>query len=349
MIKCYNYRRKLWEVTALIKKISIILTFVMLICTFTACTCFSGKNDKKDNEDKSTTEITETTEATEKETEKSDKENIPASGKENDGKISFSDSEAKKIGSFESAKYGKLVIYLQQGHFLILNDFGDHLFTVFAENISVTSADDKKTVIGADMNFDGNTDFGVRYYKDELNSYYYCFLWDSEEEGFTYFHPLTGLANPIFEEEDETVREMKRITYSKYTENIYSIGKNSITLIRSNEDMEEETENEVLGGEVVSTDINVMENGNSALLTLKTNKNSKDKWTCFIENESIVSLSSENEDPLLHTQEFLLTSKSGGATTVIFRFIENETKKVIAEKNINVFVSDDMTVKIVIP
>ena len=331
----------------MIKKISIISAFVMIILTFTSCTCFSGK-DNKDPESESTTEITETTE-NENESETDGKEDAPASGKEDKDKITFSSSNAKKIGSFESIKYGKLVIYLQEGHFLILNDFGDHLFTVFAENISVASAEDKQTVIGTDMNFDGNTDFGVRYYRDELNSYYYCFIWDSDEKAFTYFHPLTGLANPIFEAEDETVREMKRITYSKYTENIYSIEKNSINLIRSNENMEAETENEVLGGETVSTEINVMENGNSALLTLKANMNSKNKWTCFIENESIVSLSSENTDPLLHIQEFLLTSKSVGATTVIFRFIEDGTEKVLAEKNINVFVADDMAVKIVIP
>ena len=330
----------------MVKKFSIILTLIMIISILSSCTCFSGKDKLKD-ENTSSAEETETMETTEEETTKERDEELPASGKEEE--IKFSSSKAKEIGAFESAKYGKLIIYLQEGYFLILNDFGEHIFTVFAENISIAAADDKKTVIGADMNFDGNTDFGVRYYKDELNSYYYCFLWDSDEKSFSYFHPLTGLANPIFEAEDETVREMKRITYSKYTENIYSINQSNIKLIRTNENMEEEVTNEVLGGDVVSTEIEVMENGNSALLTLKTNKDSENRWTCFIENEGVISLASENAEPLLHTQEFLLTSESVGATTVIFRFIEKETEKVLAEKNINAFVAEDMTVKIVIP
>lgn len=260
--------------------------------------------------------------------------------------ITFSENKALLVGSFDSAIYGKLTVYFQDGHFLLFDEFKDRKFTIFAENYSASKTDGKPVAIFDDMNFDGHNDFGVCYYKDALNSYYFCFLWNQSERTFEYYLPLSNLANPQFNDENKSIVAHEKLTATRTLKKTFVYSADELSQVSAKE-VTEEPENK--GAETVDANISVTQGGRTALIKLQANETSHSKWVCYIEDENVVILGSEYYDTENSAYEFVLSGISPGATTVIFRYVSLYTGEYIEEVIINAITKEDMTVEIVIP
>lgn len=260
--------------------------------------------------------------------------------------IEFNKKKALEAGTFESEIYGKLTVYFQDEHFILNDEYGDKVFTVFAEGYSASKTDGKPVFISSDMNYDGYNDFGVCYYKDTLNSYYFCFLWDSSSRTFSYYLPLSSLANPEFDAQKKNVTAFEKLTTARTVEKTYRYSENELILVNSKEVTAEPETN---GAETVNADLQVTLNGNSALLILRAGENSHSKWVCTVEDENIAVMSSEYYDENANAYEFLISAVSPGATTVIFRYTAVGSGDYIEEVIVNAITNTDSTISIVVP
>lgn len=260
--------------------------------------------------------------------------------------VEFSEKKAIEIGSFSNSIYGKLTVFFQDGYFLLFDEFKDRKFTVFAQNYSTEKTGGSPVSVFEDMNFDGHTDFGVCYYKDALNSYYFCFLWDSSERTFNYYLPLSNLANPEFIQENKSIIAHERLTVTRTLNKTFVYSGDTLSQVSQKEVTEVPSNT---GAETVNADIKVSYSGKNAVIELNANKDTHSEWECFIENESVVILGSEFFDEEASTYEFILSGIMPGATTVIFRYVSVTSEEYIEEVIINAITKEDMTVDIVIP
>ncbi len=260
--------------------------------------------------------------------------------------IKFSADKAVRAGDFQSEVYGKLVIYFQDNYFLIFDEYQERKFTIFAEGYSPSKTDGKPVALFDDMNFDGYTDFGVCYYRDTLNSYYFCFMWDNAERTFRYQPDLSSLANPDFDPVTNEITAYERFTTTTATEKKYVYASGVLTHVSSKNVVEEPVTD---GAETVDANLQITGTGSSSTLILNANENAHSKWVCTIENENVVILSSEFYNEEATAYEFRLTAVSPGATTVIFRYKSVVTGEYIEEIIINAITKDDMTLEIVVP
>ena len=260
--------------------------------------------------------------------------------------IKFSADKAVRVGDFQSEVYGKLVIYFQDNYFLIFDEYQERKFTIFAEGYSPSKTDGKPVALFDDMNFDGYTDFGVCYYRDTLNSYYFCFMWDNGGRTFRYQLSLSNLANPDFDPVANEITAYERFTTTTATEKKYVYTSGVLTHVSSRDVIEEPVTD---GAETVDANLQITGSGSSSTLILNANENAHSKWVCTIENENVVILSSEFYNEEATAYEFRLTAVSPGATTVIFRYKSVITGEYIEEIIINAITKDDMTLQIVVP
>ncbi len=260
--------------------------------------------------------------------------------------IKFSADKAVRVGDFNSEVYGKLAIYFQDGYFLLFDEFQERKFTIFAEGYSPSKTDNKPIALFDDMNFDSYTDFGVCYYKDALNSYYFCFMWDNVGRTFRYQLSLSNLANPDFDPVANEITAYERLTTTTATEKKYTYTGGVLTHVSSRDVIEEPVTD---GAETVDANLQVTGSGSTATLILNANEISHSKWVCTIENENVAMLASEFYNEEASAYEFRLTAVSPGATTVIFRYKSVITGEYIEEIIINAITTDDMTLQIVVP
>lgn len=324
------------------RKTAFLITILALLITFSACSQNENKKNNKDNT--AISEKEETTSESEAEITEPATDEITSVSETPD--ISFSESKSKFIGSFYSQIYGNLKLYLQEGYFLLIDEYDEMKFTVFANNYSYNS-DSSQLPIFDDMNFDSHTDFAVCYAEDGENLYYYCFLWDSEEKNYVYYNPLSSLANPVFDSENCQIISNYKKTKTEIREDIYIFNGSQLTLAFTKDI--EIAPGAIEGPEIINSELEIMENGNSALISLKSKKETHSKWTCYIDDENTVSLTSEYYDESNLTYEFLLSAVSKGSTTVIFRYETFDTGEYIEERIINVTVDANNNVKVIIP
>lgn len=330
------------------KKLIALTLIVLLILSFAACkekepTHKTGWQDPRPPAE--STEITSGEEVTSDETTQEEEEEEETSAAAEQA-IRFSKEDALKVGEMSSEIYGKLTVYFQENHFLLVDDFDDLKFTVFAEGYAPTEEKGKTNSISADMNFDGSSDFGICYYKDTLNSYYFCFLWDKTMNNFSYYLPLSSLANPEFDASKKTVTAIEKLTVNTYKEKIYSYSGEELTLISTKDKTDEKVQS---GAETVDANITATENGKTATVILKANEKSHSKWICIVEDENVVIASNEYFNIESNTYEFIFTGIAPGATTVIFRYVSLVSGEYIEEIAINAITNADSSVKIVIP
>lgn len=296
----------------------------------------TGWNNPEEPKSEMTTKEEETTLAAEKVTSSAAEEVT----------IKFSSDKALRVGAFDSEIYGKLIVYFQDGYFLIFDEYQDRKFTISAEGYSPSKTGGTPQAIFADMNFDGYTDFGVCYYKDALNAYYFCFIWNNTDRTFRYQLSLSNLANPDFDPVTNQVIAYERITTDTATEKIYTYTSGVLTHI-SSKNVTEEPDTE--GAETVDANLQVTGSGTSATLILNANENAHSKWVCTIEDDSIAMLSSEFYNEEATAYEFRLSAVSPGATTVIFRYKSVVTGEYIEEIIVNAITNEDMTLQIIVP
>lgn len=328
----------------MIKKISALILFSLLLLSFSSCKDEEVKHKTGWQNPAEPTTSDETTTFTEEETTVKNTE-VSATENKND-EIIFSGKKALAVGSFESEIYGTLSVYFQDGYFLLFDEFKDKKFTVDAQGYSASKTDGKAQTIFTDMNFDGYTDFGVCYYKDALNSYYFCFLWDNSIRSFSYYLPLSSLANPEFNAEKKNVTATEKLTTIKSTEKIYSYNSAGLTLVSTKNITQEISDD---GAETVNPEMSYSLEGSSAQINLRTKENSHSKWACSVDDQNIAIISSQMQDDthLIHT--FTIAAVSPGATTLIFRYKSVETGEYIEEVIVNAVVAADLTINIVVP
>lgn len=327
----------------MIKKTAAFILAVLIILTFSACK--SDKNTHKtgwNNPDEPTTSDVE--ETTEEESTGSIEYTTAASAQAT--KVSFSQSKALTVGSFNSEIYGKLTVYYQEGYFFLFDEYKDKEFTVFAEGYSPAKTGGEAQAIFDDMNFDGYTDFGVCYYKDALNSYYFCFIWNNSQRSFTYQLSLSNLANPDFDPVSNTITAYERLTTTTAIEKTYGYYEGVLTHLGSKNVTEEPYTD---GAETVDANLQIFRTGSNAVVTLNDNVNSHSKWVCTIENESTVILAAECYNEELCVYEFTFAGISPGATTVFFRYKSVITGEYIEEIIINAITAEDGTVTVIVP
>lgn len=325
----------------MVKRISILLSSVILLLSLSACNNETEHKTGWQNPDENSTKIQDEDESTtigKEDGENSDKsENKPV----------FSESAAQSVGTLNSKIYGKLNIYLQSGYFLLIDEYGDTKFTIFAQDFSTKDTDGKIIPLICDMDFDGNEDFAVCYYKDALNAYYYCFLWDSTARTFSYYLPLSSLSNPTFNDDTRRITAKYRYTATKYREDIYMYSESELK--QTSSETKENTSETDSGPEIMNSELSILENANSAQISLASKKGAHSKWVCKIDNEKVVTLSSEYYNEYTYTYEFLLSAVSQGTTTVIFRFETVENHEYVEERIINVTVDEYGNLKVIVP
>lgn len=324
----------------MIRKLTALLAVIITLLTLASCnskepTHKTGWNNPEEPKTEETTLPEETT-IPEKVTEAAAEEVT----------VKFSADKALRVGDFQSEIYGKLIVYYQDDYFLIFDEYGERKFTVFAEGYSPSKTDGKPQALFDDMNFDGYTDFGVCYYKDALNSYYFCFMWDNGGRTFRYQLSLSNLANPDFDPIANEITAYERLTTTTATEKKYVYTNGVLTHVSSESVIEEPVTD---GAETVDANLQVTGSGTSATIILGANENSHSKWVCTVENENAVMLASEfyNEEAVAY--EFRLAAVSPGATTVIFRYKSVITGEYIEEIIVNAITKEDMTLQIVVP
>ena len=314
---------------------SLISAVLILSFIFTMSACITEEIPATTAEETTVAEETTTELTTEAETTEAEEETV---------NINFDEATAEEIFTFNTEIYGKLTVFLQRGYFLIFDEFGSKRFTIYAEGYSTSKTDYVPIGISDDMNFDGYTDFGICYYNNELNSFYFCFLWDNEARTYRYYLPLSTIANPEFNKTNETVISNNRQTYTDtHREKYYFLGE-ELRLLSSEFVTEEPSEATVIGAESVDAKPDILENGNSVMITLNASPHSDSKWHCIIDDEEIVSLSSENYSETENKYEFLLTSLKEGETFVTFRYISKETGTYAEELVFDVRVDENKNV-----
>lgn len=323
----------------MLKKLTALLAVIMILTSLAACgekepSHKTGWNNPEEPDTQETTSEEETT-LPEKVTEAAAEEVT----------VKFSSDKALRVGDFQSEVYGKLVIYFQDNYFLIFDEYQERKFTIFAEGYSPSKTDGKPVALFDDMNFDGYTDFGVCYYKDALNSYYFCFMWDNAGRTFRYQLSLSNLANPDFDPVTNEITAYERFTTTTATEKKYTYTNGVLTHLSSKNVVEEPQTD---GAETVDANLQITGSGSSATIILNANENAHSKWVCMIENESVAMLSSEAYNEEATAYEFRLSAVSPGATTAIFRYKSVVTGEYIEEAIVNAIVKNDMTLQIVV-
>ncbi len=329
------------------KKILALLSVIFILFSLSSCkekevTHKTGwqNPDVSDTEKENTTKENTTEETTVAEdvaaTSEPEKEEIS---------IELDTGKALLIGSFNSEIYGRLTVYNQNNYFIITDEYNEKTFYTFSQNYSPEKTGGEPEAIFVDMNFDGYTDIGVCYYKDSLNSYYFCFVWDNEEREFTYCLPFSSLPNPRFNTRNKTITAYEKLG-EKTKETVY-IYTNSELSVVSTKETEETTSAQ--GAEIVNANLRVSKNGSFATVYLTANEKTQSKWVCTIDDSDVVDLSSEYYNMATKDYEFTLSAIAPGATTVIFRYVSLVTGEYIEEVIINAHTLSDGTVDIIVP
>ncbi len=261
--------------------------------------------------------------------------------------VVFSEKTALSVGSFQSEVYGKLTVYFQDEHFLLIDEYKEQKFAIYAQGFSPAKTDDKALPIFTDMNFDGYADFGVCYYKDTLNSYFFCFLWNNAARSFDYTGSLSTLANPDFDPVTKQITSLERLTVTTATEKTYSFAADGTLSHLTTKEIVEEPATDT--AEIVNANLQVSEMWENATFTLGVNPDTHSRWQCLIDDEKIVTVSSEGYNNDETSYSFTLSSLTPGATTVIFRYASVASGDYIEEIIVNAIVKEDFTIQIVVP
>ena len=324
------------------KKLTAFLIAAIVIFTFASCKNEDGKHKTGWNNPE---EPAETTSSADEATTEAKEENITDAAADHK-EVVFSEKKALKVGSFNSEIYGKLNIYFQDDYFILHDEYKDKEFLVFAEGYSPSKTDGKALAIFDDMNFDGYTDFGVCYYKDALNSYYFCFIWDNAARNFRYQLSLSNLANPDFDPVTKKITVIERLTTTTLVEKTYNYLDGVLNHLSSKNITEEPS---TAGAEPVDAKLQVNSTGKSSTLIFNANENSHSKWVCIIEDENVVTLSSECYNEEASAYEFMLIPVSEGATTVFFRYVSIVTGEYIEEIIVNAITNESNMLTVIVP
>lgn len=327
------------------KKLIALLTALTVVFGFSAC---GGKNSDETTAAGQTTAAettdtaTDTTEETTSETTTTEAESATQAEK----KFVFNESKAKVIGTMSSEIYGKLKLYFQDDKIAIKDEFGDLKFVLDAEGYSPASDDTATQLIAEDMNFDGYTDFRLPSSLGNVNSFYYCWLWNMNTKTFEYYYPLSAICSPEFKQDTKQIVSTNRSSAARYDVTTYTWVDGQLSV--QNHELVTADENLTsVGAEIAEN--NTVDISNGMLLgfvTLYGNPSSQCRWIPIVEDESIVDVLSQTYDDATAKTMICFQAHGVGTTTVVVRFALDKNSDYISERVFNITADDDLHIEI---
>lgn len=322
------------------KKIIAFATALTLVLGFSACK--RGKNGDETTARESTaveesTTSEETTAETTTETE---------STTEPEKKFVFNEGKARVIGEMSSEIYGKMKLYFQDGKIAIKDEFGDLKFVLDAEGYSPSSEEDGIQLTAEDMNFDGYTDFRLPSSLGNVNSFYYCWLWDMSAKTFKYYPPLSAICSPVFNKNTKEIVSTNRSSAARYDVTTYKWIDGQLS-VQKHEIVTADENITSTGAEIAENNTVEISNGMFiGFITLYGNPGSQCRWIPIVEDEGIVDVLSQTYDDATAKTMICFQAHGVGTTTAVVRFALDRNSDYISERVFNITADDDLHIKI---
>lgn len=322
------------------KKIIAFATALTLVLGFSACR--RGKNGDETTARESTaveesTTSEETTAETTTETE---------STTEPEKKFVFNEGKARVIGEMSSEIYGKMKLYFQDGKIAIKDEFGDLKFVLDAEGYSPSSEEDGIQLTAEDMNFDGYTDFRLPSSLGNVNSFYYCWLWDMSAKTFKYYPPLSAICSPVFNKNTKEIVSTNRSSAARYDVTTYKWIDGQLS-VQKHELVTADENITSTGAEIAENNTVEISNGMFiGFITLYGNPGSQCRWIPIVEDEGIVDVLSQTYDDATAKTMICFQAHGVGTTTAVVRFALDRNSDYISERVFNITADDDLHIKI---
>lgn len=322
------------------KKTIAFATALTLVLGFSACK--RGKNGDETTVRESTaveesTTSEETTAETTTETE---------STTEPEKKFVFNDGKARVIGEMSSEIYGKMKLYFQDGKIAIKDEFGDLKFVLDAEGYSPSSEEDGIQLTAEDMNFDGYTDFRLPSSLGNVNSFYYCWLWDMSAKTFKYYPPLSAICSPVFNKNTKEIVSTNRSSAARYDVTTYKWIDGQLS-VQKHELVTADENITSTGAEIAENNTVEISNGMFiGFITLYGNPGSQCRWIPIVEDEGIVDVLSQTYDDATAKTMICFQAHGVGTTTAVVRFALDRNSDYISERVFNITADDDLHIKI---
>lgn len=322
------------------KKIIAFATALTLVLGFSACK--RGKNGDETTARESTaveesTTSEETTAETTTETE---------STTEPEKKFVFNEGKARVIGEMSSEIYGKMKLYFQDGKIAIKDEFGDLKFVLDAEGYSPSSEEDGIQLTAEDMNFDGYTDFRLPSSLGNVNSFYYCWLWDMSAKTFKYYPPLSAICSPVFNKNTKEIVSTNRSSAARYDVTTYKWIDGQLS-VQKHELVTADENITSTGAEIAENNTVEISNGMFiGFITLYGNPGSQCRWIPIVEDEGIVDVLSQTYDDATAKTMICFQAHGVGTTTAVIRFALDRNSDYISERVFNITADDDLHIKI---
>lgn len=322
------------------KKIIAFATALTLVLGFSACKRGENGDETTARESTAVEESTtseETTAETATETE---------STTEPEKKFVFNEGKARVIGEMSSEIYGKMKLYFQDGKIAIKDEFGDLKFVLDAEGYSPSSEEDGIQLTAEDMNFDGYTDFRLPSSLGNVNSFYYCWLWDMSAKTFKYYPPLSAICSPVFNKNTKEIVSTNRSSAARYDVTTYKWIDGQLS-VQKHELVTADENITSTGAEIAENNTVEISNGMFiGFITLYGNPGSQCRWIPIVEDEGIVDVLSQTYDDATAKTMIGFQAHGVGTTTAVVRFALDRNSDYISERVFNITADDDLHIKI---
>lgn len=322
------------------KKIIAFATALTLVLGFSACK--RGKN----GDETTARESTAVEESTTSEETTAETTNETESTTEPEKKFVFNEGKARVIGEMSSEIYGKMKLYFQDGKIAIKDEFGDLKFVLDAEGYSPSSEEDGIQLTAEDMNFDGYTDFRLPSSLGNVNSFYYCWLWDMSAKTFKYYPPLSAICSPVFNKNTKEIVSTNRSSAARYDVTTYKWIDGQLS-VQKHELVTADENITSTGAEIAENNTVEISNGMFiGFITLYGNPGSQCRWIPIVEDEGIVDVLSQTYDDATAKTMICFQAHGVGTTTAVVRFALDRNSDYISERVFNITADDDLHIKI---
>ena len=206
---------------------------------------------------------------------------------------------------------------------------------------SLSEVTDSSSVImltGEDINFDGYSDFYLLYSHGNLNTYYFCWLWDMDARRFVYYLPLSSIPSPVFDRTRLRVVSSDRRDARTLITTEYVWSGPDLIPVAHGETTLPETPTAAGGLEEADLSYSITNGRTNPTIQFRLNANSLSRWHCRIENQNVLRLVSDTPDVRTLTHRFGFRGMMPGTTTVVFRFATDWNSDFVAERVFNVSV-----------
>ena len=322
------------------KKTIAFATALTLVLGFSACKRGKNGDETTARESPAVEESTTSEETTAETTTETESTTEP------EKKFVFNEGKARVIGEMSSEIYGKMKLYFQDGKIAIKDEFGDLKFVLDAEGYSPSSEEDGIQLTAEDMNFDGYTDFRLPSSLGNVNSFYYCWLWDMSAKTFKYYPPLSAICSPVFNKNTKEIVSTNRSSAARYDVTTYKWIDGQLS-VQKHELVTADENITSTGAEIAENNTVEISNGMFiGFITLYGNPGSQCRWIPIVEDEGIVDVLSQTYDDATAKTMICFQAHGVGTTTAVVRFALDRNSDYISERVFNITADDDLHIKI---